>query len=538
MQHDRVPARRRKAQADYGFGISRHEHSRIRDLMKADASQSIFGLSLLTVAVVAMWVTGLTPGHPWGDDWAGYLLQAQSLQSGTTLQEVATNTRAMVGGDVLVGPYGYPWGYPIMLAAAGVLADWNLTALKSIGLLCGVLLVWATFTLARFRLRPAIAAAVTALTALQSHVLIGMNYVASDIPFIAVSGIGLVLILRQFGRVQAGVAPSRALQVAVAVVGVVAFSIRSNGALLPCTYVAMLALVVLQGARSASETALHGLAFCALTAALFVLYLLVLPDGSLVQASFLSLDPVVWMRRISDHLNGLWNWFPFPLFPRYLKAIPLALLVALIVRGCLAWPRPAAILAIYCVMHLGLLTVFPFDGGVRYYLPLLAPVFVLMGCGWQAQWDRWHARRSNFPAPVAGRSFVGNMASAFAAPITLAALMIYLTVLERARYATPAQDEPYGAAMQATITWITANAPRDARIGFAKPRAFRLLSGRTAYVISQPQHLPRVDWYVLNPLFEPRLQVEESALRSDATGFRLAFEDGPFKIFVRDARPD
>ncbi len=509
--------------------------------MKADASQSVVALTLLSIAVVVFWFTGLTPGMPWGDDWAGYLLQAKALQTGTLLQELATNTRAMDGGDVQTGPYAYPWGYPILLAAAGVPSNWNFTALKALSLLSGLVLIWSTYAMARFRLRPAIAVAVTVMVALQSHVLLELNYMGSDIPFVALSGLGLWVILKQFHRMQAGLAPARGLMIAAAVLGAAAFSIRSNGALLPCTYVAMLALAVLQGSRSASETALHGLGFCAVTASLFALYLIALPDGSLVHASFLTLDPVVWMRRLNDHLNGLWGWFPFPLFAKFAKGIPLLLLVVLVARGVLRWPWDAAILATYAAMQLALLTLFPYDGGVRYYMPLLAPVLLLMGFGWQDVWDRWRARpgaaRSSTAAESTSRTATGLL-KAFVVPVAIAAVMIGYTLPQRAPYATPSPDAPYGAAMQAAVAWINTNAPPEARIGYGKSRAFRLLSGRTAYAISQPQNLARVDWYIFNPYLEPRLQVAESALRADATGFRLVFESGPVKVFARKARSD
>ena len=80
------------------------------------------GLALL---VFGLWFVGWTPTYFWGDDWAGYLMQARALVDGSVDQELALNTAAMHGSDVQIGPNAYPWGYPALLAIAGLLTGWS-----------------------------------------------------------------------------------------------------------------------------------------------------------------------------------------------------------------------------------------------------------------------------------------------------------------------------------------------------------------------------------------------------------------------------
>src|SRR4030095_12716800 len=68
------------------------------------------------IASVALAVFWETPGHSWGDDFAGYLMQAKALLDGTPAQELQLNARLEAASDWRTGPDAYPWGYPAILA--------------------------------------------------------------------------------------------------------------------------------------------------------------------------------------------------------------------------------------------------------------------------------------------------------------------------------------------------------------------------------------------------------------------------------------
>ncbi len=74
-----------------------------------------------------LWITGLmllvtitnlsvsNKSHAWGDDFAMYLSQMQSLSDGTLNQLEEQQKFLEANTSVIIGPMWYPWGYPIVL---------------------------------------------------------------------------------------------------------------------------------------------------------------------------------------------------------------------------------------------------------------------------------------------------------------------------------------------------------------------------------------------------------------------------------------
>lgn len=490
--------------------------------------RTLFVASALAAVVLLAWSMGLTSSHHWGDDWAGYLLQAKSIVSGDVDRELATNTIAMQGGDSQLGPYAYPWGYPLLLAVAGAITGWSTVGLKSIGAISLAVLIVSTFVLARFRLGIGLAALAAIAVGLQPQVVADANYLGSDVPFAAVSTLGLVLVYAQYDRVWGDRGLSAGLALGVSLLGALAFSIRSNGAMLPCTYVALLGLSALSGRQAWRSVLLHGAAFSALTAVLFAAYFLAFPDGSLVHASYLSLDPRVWAERCIRHVHWFAEYVTFRQIMGVGKLLPLGVALGLMAWGLVRRPWDGSVLAIYCLLHLALLTMFRYDGGVRYYHPVLPAAFVLLAMGCEAAWDvvrsRWGGDgQSGMPA-----------IAAWSGSLLLLALMLPFVRMEQSRYERKGIADPDSPSTVQTLAWVAANAPPRARIAFYKPRAFRLLSGRMAFAIAKPASLAGVDWYVFSAAAEDaRMQIPEAALQEASAGFKVIFERLPYRVYAK-----
>jgi hypothetical protein len=487
----------------------------------------------LVALVTGAWAAGLTPLMHWGDDWAGYLMQARALVDGGVDAELAANTRAMDGSDVQIGPYAYPWGYPLMLAAAGVASGWSIVGLKLVGGIALAVLAASTYALARLHVGRALAVFASLAVAMQPAVVLDASYLGSDVPFTALSALALLLVFLQWRRAASGRPWSTGLMLSVALLAAAAFAVRSNGAVLPCTYAAMLGLAAWRGSRPWNPTVRHGVAFGAAMAALLALYFAALPDGSLVHASYLSTDPAVWARRATAHVHAIATWVTFKTILGPAKLLPLGLLVALMAWGVLRRPWESAIVLVYLALHLGLLTVFPFDGGERYYHPLLPAAALLLVFGCEGARDALDGRLGSERARALAQGL------AFGAPAIVALLMLVKIRIDQRLYADPGIEAPYAAATSEVMEYVRGHAPPGARIAFFRPRAFRLLTGRVAVAINQPQNLGRVDWYVFNGgTNDPRTQVAEAALRAPGA-FRIEYERPPYRIYVRqpDAGP-
>jgi hypothetical protein len=488
------------------------------------------GIALVLAALVLLvWWGGVSPANHWGDDWAGYLLQARAIVNGGVEAELAANTVAMQGSDVQIGPNAYPWGYPLLLAAAGVASDWNPVGLKVVGGLSLAVLVLASFALARSRPGLGLSAVVAIAVGLQPEVVLDADFIGSDVPFTAISTVGLLLAYLQYLRISSGRGPGIGLALGVIAASVAAFSIRSNGVVLPCTYVALLALAAWRERSDGWVMARHGVGFVAAIGVLFAAYFGAFPDGSLVHAGYLSFDPRIWVERSVRHVHYIAEWITFRQILGVGKLLPLGALLALMLWGLLRRPWDGAVLAIYCLGHLALVTLFPFDGGLRYYHPLLPAAFMLAALGTSAAWRDLGTRL----APATARRVA--LAGAWAVPLVMVLVMSQVARGRQVAYAEEGPADPSSPATAETLAWVSNHAPPEARVAFFKPRAFRLLSGRSAFAINQPSSLRAIDWYVFNGgTDDTRTQIPESALQDPSAGFNLIFERSPYRVYARN----
>lgn len=492
---------------------------------------------LVRAAVVAfgilcawLWWTGRVDGHPWGDDWAGYALQARALVAGDPAVEVATNAEAMRAGDIQIGPDAYPWGYPLMLAGVGLVFGDSIEAYKAVGLVALVALLISTVGLARHFLSPAGAAFVGIATILQPSLFLESGFLGSDLPFAALSIAALWLSVQQWDQWRLRGSYRPWLTVSVAILATAAFSVRSNGVVVLMAYVGM---VVLSVSRDRGRWALairELVLFGAVAGGGFLAYFLALPDGSLSHASYLSFDPSVWAERAVRHFHYMASWPTFDLLRGPLKIAPFLVFLALSLWGWRRVPWEGSWLVGYVAAHLGLITVFPFDGGIRYYHPMLAPAMLLFAIGLRDAWGRAAVAVSERPVSAVVRS-------RWIAPAMLGVVVLVgvgAVRAEQRRTADMGPDAPFGVASQSLMRFVADAIPAGARVGFFKPRAFRFLSGRMAFAIHDPASLGRVDWYVFNGAAKDvRTQVSESALLAPGSGFRIVREISPFRVYAR-----
>src|SRR5512134_3136946 len=76
----------------------------------------------------------LTRGHEWGDDFASYIMQAQSILNGSPAGFIEHNSFTIFESSFQLGPVAYPWGYPLILTPALLLKGVHALTLKLPGL--------------------------------------------------------------------------------------------------------------------------------------------------------------------------------------------------------------------------------------------------------------------------------------------------------------------------------------------------------------------------------------------------------------------
>ena len=94
----------------------------------------------------------LTKGQDWGDDFAAYIMQAQSIVKGNEQSFIERNAFTINSTDFILGPVAYPWGYPLILASVYAVTGLNLIALKLPVLVFFIAFLFVLFRFYRRRL--------------------------------------------------------------------------------------------------------------------------------------------------------------------------------------------------------------------------------------------------------------------------------------------------------------------------------------------------------------------------------------------------
>jgi len=477
----------------------------------------VLGLALILAAL------DLRLPHGWGDDFAAYLLQARSLIEGHPAAEVALNGELQRAADWRVGPDAYPWGFPLLMAAAYPFTGWNTGALNLIGILAFVYVAGATAVLAKraglYFLGTLVA---VALTIWQPYLIGAVAELASDLPFLAFSVAALLAmdsLMTPSGRARA----RWGLVLLAALLSVCAFAIRSNGAIVVGTLGFALCLNVAAAYEARGRAITELVAFVVLAAAGVLAYFKGLPDGSLVHASYLSLEPSSIIARLRGHVEALGLLVPIDVLPHVLRPVGVIALVVLCIGG--AWAlgvRGLAFLA-YLGGHLLLLTAFKFEGGMRYYFPLLPVIAVLAVRGASVFYE-------SLLASTWGRALRGRPVPGIAAGVLLLGVAGLSTLL--ALREPPDPSGPFTPQSAEMVREVESRFPPDARVSFFKPRVFRWLTGRQGVLIREAAHLDAVDGVVLHPLVGTEFQLDRSQVESTGA-FDLAWQNEQFLLYTR-----
>jgi 4-amino-4-deoxy-L-arabinose transferase-like glycosyltransferase len=142
----------------------------------------------------------LRRGHEWGDDFAWYILQAQSILNGKIDQFMETSAFTNNESTTYVGPLAYPWGYPLILTPAYAIKGINPLALKLPSLFFYVGFLVCLYLLIKARLTQIESLLVVSLFAFNPLLIQFLDQILSDIPFLFFSTLSLWLITKEGRR--------------------------------------------------------------------------------------------------------------------------------------------------------------------------------------------------------------------------------------------------------------------------------------------------------------------------------------------------
>lgn len=138
-----------------------------------------FRYSILLLCIGIFQCFMLLPGHPWGDDFALYILQAKNIAGG----HLNAPTGFIPNPEApIYSPGTYPIGFPLLLAPVYAVFGLNFTAFKMTVIICFLLFLLAQIKLLQGKLPPSSIIAVILLQGLSTGTWVIMDNVISDIP--------------------------------------------------------------------------------------------------------------------------------------------------------------------------------------------------------------------------------------------------------------------------------------------------------------------------------------------------------------------
>ncbi len=455
--------------------------------------RSLLILALIVPASSVLNFLMLTRGHPWWDDFAGYVMQAQAILAWNLDDFITHNTFTIQNSSYPPGPVAYPWGYPLLLAPVVALFGIHPLALKLVGIaFYGVFLV-TFYALSRNRLDDRESLILTGVLAFNPTLLLANDLILSDIPFLSVSTLGILLIefisAQEPGRGQSAGEqgqPSENTVYRELTLGATLFFaafLRTNGMLL----LAPLAVSLLVSHRPDWKTALKRSLIPLLTfVAFFLVSGLLFPNG---QDSYLSHFSMFNLPRLWENLLFYlrlpsWTFNEIPAGGIFYPILSIFLLLSVAVR----WKRDLPIY-IYCLATLGLFILWPERQGLRFIYPILPFLFIFAFDGMRLALSRL----PTYWQTPASRVIAGFWALLLILSLGTSAYLAYDNLAAGRAINGPFDEYSYD-----LYEFIRDETPAESVIIFVRPRAMRLFTGHESFMTENCADLPKGDYVALH----------------------------------------
>ena len=405
-------------------------------------------------------ISTLTRGHEWGDDFASYIMQGQSILNGNADEFVERNTFTIFESSFQIGPVAYPWGYPLLLTPALILKGVHPLMLKVPGLVLFAGFLICFYWLTKDRLTRTESLLLVSLFAFNPILTKFLDQILSDFPFLFIIFLGLVLI-SNFKADE-----SFWKHVLLGAVLFCAFFVRTTGLILFASYLVYQALGFLNN-REARKNILSNSVTATLSfALLWLITSRIFPSG---QSSYFEqlkgLTPTIFKENIFIY---------FYLFRDFFGASPLwqygyYLLVGLFLLGIIARFNVDQLLIIFFVLYFVAMLFWPERQGIRFIFPLL-PLFVYF----VFQGIRFIIQKLPENYHRAGEIVSSSLWTLLMISFLFTSGMRAYNNLQSGRKINGPFD-PYSSDV---YNFIRAKTPPESVIVFFKPRAMRLFTDR------------------------------------------------------------
>jgi len=479
--------------------------------MKRKALQySVLAILISTSAILSY--SQLNNGHGWGGDFSSYIMQAESLLSGTIDNFIKHNTFTITQSDIDFAPIAYPWGYPLLITPVIHFLGINFLGIKILGILFYVLFLVALFFLFEKHLPILDNLVLLAIFSLNPLLLSFPNYILADIPFLFFSTLSILLVDRFSNRT--GLSSQHLLErFTIGAVLFFAFFIRTSGLIL------LLSFFVYEFFKKPRKITFFRVVPYLSFILLFAISLLFLPNGEKSHLLFYKDISRITIGQNIKYYAVLGSSF----FSHTPNALAIYYLVSLFFFvGIVKKYREKFLFIIYFIFTLTLYVFWPFQQGIRFLFPIL-PIFIYFAI------EGTKAVFSYFPLPKTGWGRVIH--SGFWL------LIIYsfaTTSIPSAKVFFDRKQNskgPYDETSSEMFQYITQNISPDSIIAFYKPRVMRFRTGRDALIIKKCEHIERADYIVRNTEEGDGEQLKDKEVKRCDIPLNEIYNDGRFIIY-------
>lgn len=408
--------------------------------------------AVITILSFLLCLLCIKNGHNWGDDFALYIEQAKAICNDRVSELYAANKYAMDHSAMHLGPYLYPFGFPLLLSAVYATFGLNFVAMKVVCALtfaASLPLIWMLSKKMQFgfffTLVPVI------LVAFNAEFIIFNSNVLSDLPFFFFCMLSFALMERRMTTIN---------QWLLGAVIFYAYFTRDAGILLlPALFTKQFA--AFRSCRSVADYT-RLLTPYLLFSAMFLVTKLVLPPGSLNHYRMLIYE--FSAERSFSYCAYYYEQMRLLFFTETSDTLAFLPIFLLALTGIVTRFRSCGHYIVFFVLSWILLCIWPSLQGVRFVFPLV-PLFILFALA--GAWDLVASRK----------------ATRLVAVTCVGVLVIFFLIQNISRvvdFSRGNTNEAYTEELKVVYDHIRKNTDTADIVGTCKPRALRLFTGRNA----------------------------------------------------------
>ena len=468
---------------------------------------------LIALLSLVISVGTLRRGHDWGDDFASYIMQAQSIIDGNMQNFVEHNSFTVLESSYTIGPASYPWGYPLALVPVILLRGTHPLLLKLPGILFFVAFLFSLYFLTKNRLTPTESLLLVSLFAFNPTLLDFTDQILSDIPFLFLSTVTLVCMISENRQTKTG-------SLLIGITTAFAFFIRTQGILLLASY--LLLETWNAWTHRVDKTFLKrniaGMVWAMMGFGVpWLIYVWVFPGGG---ESYFAQYSEFQVATVFQFVERYFLVFSSFFGKNIIGQLVYYVLFILFIVGAWTRRKQEAIFIVFFGVWMFFLITWPYWQGLRFIFPLL-PIFIYFAF--------WGVRTliTKFVSQQQRGQTLANVlflaiAFAFFGTSTLNAYNNLKSGREIAGPFDPYSDELF--------EFIKDNTPVDSVVIFFKPRAMRLFTDRDSVMVLECDRLSLGDYVAIHKKWD-NSQIPPDQLDECGVPLSSVFENRRFVVY-------